>query len=296
MYELPLSKISRRYVLRELHLARTRAWFRPRNFFFPPSFLIYLHSSIFFSPRSVVLLSLPSVTRSYCISFRLSSSPRFFLPLDQHTESLAFLSSMNLLTTNHFPRIHQCPFPVLPPFPVLSPSIPATHLYFRSFAISPRYARADGPMGFRKAFATVSSSILRLVQDTVSRACTLTSPSHSTSSLFVLLLCIRRTRAILATSIKVKNDRATDSIFGFSVPRRAVLPVSPPSCHIHGPVEYPWPAAHRYLYAQTIPLLMPVRSGQLLPASTLLPRIHFLARLKPVLKEPAVSSIFVDAA
>lgn len=51
-------------------------------FFFPPSFLIYLHSSIFFSPRSVVLLSLPSVTRSYCISFRLSSCPRFFLPLD----------------------------------------------------------------------------------------------------------------------------------------------------------------------------------------------------------------------
>lgn len=50
---------------------------------FFPSQLSYLSPFFYlFFPRSVVLLSLPSVTRSYCISFRLSSSPRFFLPLD----------------------------------------------------------------------------------------------------------------------------------------------------------------------------------------------------------------------
>lgn len=109
-------------------------------------------------------------------------------------------------------------------------------------------------MGFRKAFATVSFSILRLVQDTVSRTCTLT-PSPALLTLFVLLLCIRRTRPSWQRVYKWKMvERQTFSVSESG----AVLPAA--ASYSMNQWNFSGSSVHRYLYAQPIFVSNAVRS------------------------------------
>lgn len=171
------------------------------EFFSFHTVLSYLSPSSLFLPRSILLAPPPSVTRSYCISFRPSS----LHPTKLHPRLSHPLRAALSLSTRP------------PASSFLRPSsfVPAFLLYFRPFTISPRYARADGPMGFREAFATVSSSILRLLQDTPSRACTLTSPPHTLP--FCSTFMHSPHPGHPGNGIKVRNGRSTD-IFGFSIP------------------------------------------------------------------------------
>lgn len=147
MYKLLSSKISPRYVLRELHLAKKRGRDSGHADFFIPNFLIYLPPSFLLPihPSSPLphFLHWP-VMLLFHFLLRSSSFQPFLSPLAfllYRSKSPFLLPSPSPLF--HAPSIHRALL-----FLLLLPSLPFLSIFiFGSFTISPRYAmcwRANG--------------------------------------------------------------------------------------------------------------------------------------------------------
>lgn len=139
MYKLLSSKISPRYVLRELHLAKKRGRDSGHADFFIPNFLIYLLLPSFLPPIHRSSPPPPSMTRPYSISFfALPPSIPFFrpLPFSSIVPNPPSYTSPLLIPLSHAPSILL--FLLL--FSFHPPSIFLSIFIFGSFTISPRYA------------------------------------------------------------------------------------------------------------------------------------------------------------
>lgn len=177
MYKLLSSKISPRYVLRELHLAKKRGRDSGHADFFHPQLPYLSPPSPLFSHRSILLPSPTSLTDPSLLLFHflLRSSSLSFAP----SPSLMSFQILLLIPspTNSVPSIHR----ILLFLP--SPSVLTVpfRLYFRFLSqFRPDALCADGPMGFRRAFATgfffhLVPSECRMAQDMPWGVDTLTS-------------------------------------------------------------------------------------------------------------------------
>lgn len=162
MYKLLSSKISPRYVLRELHLAKKRGRDSGHADFFIPNFLIYLLLPSFLPPIHRSSPPPPSMTRPYSISFfALPPSIPFFrpLPFSSIVPNPPSYSFPLLIPLSHAPSIHRTSFS--PPLLLPSSFHLPFHFYFRFFHnfASIRYM-LTGQWVSGKHLPLVSSSIL----------------------------------------------------------------------------------------------------------------------------------------
>ena len=177
MYKLLSSKISPRYVLRELHLAKKRGRDSGHADFFHPQLPYLSPPSPLFSHRSILLLSPTSLTDPSLLLFHFLLRSSSFHP---------FLSPLPLLLCRSKSSFLSPPPPTLFHlstvyfFFSLLLTVPF-RLYFRFLSqFRPDALCADGPMGFRRAFATgfffhLVPSECRMAQDMPWGVDTLTS-------------------------------------------------------------------------------------------------------------------------